>query len=42
MRELLLSKLAPYKNNKVLIYNNQNTDDIITVLLNAHNLYKTD
>jgi hypothetical protein len=42
MRELLLSKLAPYKNNKVLIYNNQNTDDIITVLLKAHNLYKTD
>lgn len=39
MREILLNKLAPFKNNKVLIYNNQNTDDIITVLLKAHKLY---
>lgn len=42
MREFLLSKLAPFQNNKVLIYNNQNTDDIITVLLKAHNLYKNE
>jgi hypothetical protein len=42
MRELLLSKLNPFKNNKVLIYNNQDTEDIIQVLLKAHNLYKSD
>lgn len=38
----LLSRLQPYRNRQILLYNNQSTNDIIHVLLNAHKLYKSD
>lgn len=37
---MVLSKLKPYQKKQILLYNNQSTNDIISVLLNAHKIYK--
>lgn len=36
---LLLSKLAPYRQKQILLYNNQSTADIIQTMLQAHKIY---
>ena len=36
---MLISKLDAYRNNQILLYNNQSTSDIIGVMLNAHKIY---
>ena len=42
LREVLLTKLPAYNNKSVLLYDSQDTKDIIHTLLKAHNLYKSD
>lgn len=41
-RDLLLTKLTPYGNKQKLLYSNQDTNDIIQVLLKAHKIYEAD
>ena len=38
-RNFLLSKLKPFQNKNILLYDNQSTSDIIKVLLQAHKIY---
>lgn len=35
----IIHRLQPYRKKQVLLYNNQSTNDIIHVLLNAHKIY---
>lgn len=41
-RDLLLTKLPAFNNKSVLIYDSQDTNDIIVTLLKAHKIYATD
>jgi hypothetical protein len=41
-RQFLLTKLSPYENKSKLLFDNQNTSDIIATILKAHRLYSSD
>jgi hypothetical protein len=41
-RNVILSRLQPYQKKQILLYNNQSTNDIIHVLLNAHKIYENE
>lgn len=37
---IILTRLQPYRNKQILLYNNQSTNDIIYTMLNAHKIYR--